>query len=56
MKIQTYNKTKDTSKKHPFLFYSNPLNKSLEAYKKLHLFQTGADKHICFLKTTNYLC
>ena len=31
--IQTYNKTKDTSEKQPFLFYSNLLNQSLEAYK-----------------------
>ena len=33
MKIQTYNKTKDASEKHPFLLYSNLSNQSLVTYE-----------------------
>ena len=54
--IQTYTKTKNTSKKQQFVFNSNLLNQSLEAYEQLYLFQTGFNKHIRFLKTTDYLC
>ena len=54
--IITYNKTKDTSEKHPFLFHSNLLNQSLMVMNDCNYSRLDLINICVFLKTTDFLC